>query len=224
MFSNDEAKTRIVKRIAQEFNKADNMMFINLGVGTPTLVANYIDNKNVFIQAENGMLGVGPLAKDENEKDDQIINAGRQIVTEIPGTCYFDSSTSFGMIRGGHVDVTVLGAFQVDEKGNIANWIIPNGKQLGVGGAMDLVTGVKKVIIAMTHRDKKGRAKIKKECDLPITGYNEADMIVTELGVFELEEGKIILKEIAKEVSLEELKNLTEAQFEVSNDLKIIQL
>ncbi|WP_432667434.1 3-oxoacid CoA-transferase subunit B [Wukongibacter baidiensis] len=223
MLSNEEAKIRIVKRIANEFNGKDKMMFINLGVGTPTLVADYINDKNIFIQAENGMLGVGPKA-DEDNYDDQIINAGRHVVTEMPGCCYFDSATSFGMIRAGHIDATVLGAFEVDEKGNIANWIIPNGKQLGVGGAMDLVAGVKKVIIAMRHTDKHKNPKIKKQCKLPITGYGEADMVVTELAVFTFEDGKMFLREIAPEVTLEKLKELTEADFIVDQDLKAMMV
>lgn len=225
MLSSDEAKIRIVKRIAKEFNSIDDrMMFINLGVGTPTMVSDYIESENVYIQAENGMLGVGPRAQCEEEMDYQIINAGRQIVTEKRGCCYFDSATSFGMIRGEHIDATVLGAFEVDQHGNVANWIIPNGKQLGVGGAMDLVSGAKRVIIAMPHLDKKGRARIKKRCTLPITGLNEVDMLVTDLGVFVFEEGKMILKEIAPEITLEELKELTEGEFEVSPNLKVIEI
>jgi len=225
MLSSDEAKIRIVKRIAKEFNSIDDrMMFINLGVGTPTMVSDYIESENVYIQAENGMLGVGPRAQCEEEMDYQIINAGRQIVTEKRGCCYFDSATSFGMIRGGHIDATVLGAFEVDQHGNVANWIIPNAKQLGVGGAMDLVSGAKRVIIAMPHLDKKGRARIKKRCTLPITGLNEVDMLVTDLGVFVFEEGKMILKEIAPEITLEELKELTEGEFEVSPNLKVIEI
>lgn len=223
MITVKDAKIRIVKRIAKEFDCEDKMMFVNLGVGTPTLVADYINNKNVYIQAENGMLGVGAKADEENY-DDQIINAGRQVVTETPGCCYFDSSTSFGMIRAGHIDATVLGAFEVDQSGNIANWIIPNGKQLGVGGAMDLVTGVKKVIIAMRHTDKHGNPKIKKQCKLPITGYGEADMVVTEFAVFTFEDGKMILKEIAPAVTLEKIKDLTEADFIVDKELKTMEV
>ncbi len=219
----EKAKTRIAKRIARDFNQTRGTTVINLGVGIPTMVSNYVTNPNVFIQAENGMLGVGPIAKD-HEIDEQLINAGRQPVTETPGCCYFDSSVSFGMIRGGHIDATVIGAFEVDEKGNVANWIIPNGKQLGVGGAMDLVTGAKKVIIAMIHNTKDGKPKILQKCTLPITGFSEVDMVVTELGVFCFESGQLILKEIAPEVTVETLKSLTEAKFEISKDLTLMNV
>lgn len=221
MLSSSEAKERIVKRIARELKSEDKMLYVNLGVGTPTLVADYIDSKNIFIQSENGMLGVGPKA-DETNYDDQIINAGRQVVTELDGCCYFDSSMSFGMIRSGQIDVTVLGAFEVDEVGNIANWIIPGGKQLGVGGAMDLVTGVSKVIIAMRHTDRDGKPKLKKSCTLPITGFNDADMVVTEYAVFYFENNTMILSEIFEDISVERLRDITEASFIVADDLKIM--
>ncbi len=216
--SKEEAKNRIAKRIAQEFNVTKDIVFINLGVGIPTMVANYINNENVFIQAENGILGVGPLAEGD-DIDFQLINAGRQPVTERKGCSYFDSSVSFGMIRGGHIDVTVIGAFEVDGEGNIANWIIPNGKQLGVGGAMDLVSGAGKVIIAMQHNGKDGKRKIKKSCTLPITGFQEADMVVTEWAVFSLYQGRLVLQEIASDITLDELKSRTEAEFKISDNL-----
>jgi 3-oxoacid CoA-transferase B subunit len=220
--SEDKIKERIAKRIAQEFVGSQKPVYINLGVGMPTMVANYLqEEENIYLQAENGMLGVGPVAPAE-KADLQRINAGRQPVTETPGCCYFDSATSFGMIRGGHIDVTVIGAFEVDEGGNIANWIIPNGKMLGVGGAMDLVTGAKRVIIAMQHLDKKGRSKLKKACLLPITGFGEADLVVTELGVFRFENDRYVLTEIAPEVALEELKKITEVVFDVADDLKVM--
>jgi len=162
MFQMDEesAKIRIVKRIAQEFSEMskDRPLYVNLGVGIPTMVANYVKGDNLFLQAENGMLGVGPAAEPGKE-DPLLINAGRVKITETKGCAYFDSSASFGMIRGGHIDATVIGAFEVDENGNVANWIIPNGKQLGVGGAMDLVAGAKRVYIAMQHVTKKRGAK-----------------------------------------------------------------
>ncbi len=214
-----EARVRIARRIAREFLEANRKLVINLGVGIPTMVANHIQPGKIFIQAENGMLGVGKLATGE-QIDRQLINAGRQPVTETPGCCYFDSATSFGMIRGGHVDATVIGAFQVDQEGNVANWINPNGKQLGVGGAMDLVTGAKRVIVGMQHTTKDGKAKLVKLCTMPITGFSEVDMVVTELGVFLFAEGKIVLEEIAPEVSVEALTALTEAQFTVSKTLK----
>ncbi|MEN6466907.1 MAG: 3-oxoacid CoA-transferase subunit B [Syntrophaceae bacterium] len=217
------ARERIGKRIAREFMDRNCRMFINLGVGIPTAVADYIGSDEIFIQAENGMLGVGPVATGD-QVDRRLINAGRQPVTETPGCCYFDSATSFGMIRGGYVDATVIGAFEVDMEGNIANWIIPNGKQLGVGGAMDLVSGARQVIVGMQHTSRNGKPKLVKRCSLPITGYAEADMVVTELGLFVFEDGRLILKEIAPEVSLAALRSLTEAEFEVSEDLKLMNV
>jgi len=215
----DKAKMRIAWRIAQEFNRTECPLFINLGVGIPTMVADYINNDQVFIQAENGMLGLGPAAE-EGKKDLMLINAGRIPITETPGCSYFDSCTSFGMIRGGHVDATVIGAFEVDQEGNVANWIIPNGKQLGVGGAMDLVAGAKKVYIAMTHTTKKGAPKIIPACTLPVTGYREVDVVVTEFAVFRFLEGRMYLEEIAPEVSLDELREMTGAAIAVPDELK----
>lgn len=219
LVSEEEAKVRIARRIAEQFAGADHELVINLGVGIPTLVANYIQKADVFIQAENGILGVGPLAVGERI-DRQLINAGRQPVTETPGCSYFDSAASFGMIRGGHVDATVIGAFQVDQDGNIANWIIPNGKQLGVGGAMDLITGARQVIIGMQHTTRDGKPKLVKRCTLPVTGFAEADLVVTELGLFAFEDGKLILREIAPEVTVEALTALTEAAFIIAPGLK----
>lgn len=212
-------KPRIAQRIVAEFADTSSSLIINLGVGIPTMVSNYINNKNIYLQAENGMLGVGPVA-DEADADPYLINAGRQMVTQTAGCSYFDSALSFGMIRGGHVDITVIGAFEVDEQANIANWIIPNGRMLGVGGAMDLVTGARQVIIGMPHFQKNGKSKIVKNCSYPITGYNEADLIVTELAVFDFSNGELTLKEIAPEISLEEMIRLTDANFKVSDDLK----
>ena len=221
--SEDEAKVRIAKRIARHFLEHGRKLIINLGVGIPTMVANYIRGGNIFIQAENGILGVGPLA--EGDKiDRQLINAGRQPVTETPGCSYFDSATSFGMIRGGHVDATVIGAFEVDEEGNISNWVIPNGKQLGVGGAMDLVTGAKQVIVGMQHTTKDGKSKLVKRCRLPVTGFGEVDLVVTELGVFAFDARRLVLKEIAPEISLEALTAITEARFQVSPGLQPMAL
>ena len=216
----DEINIRIAKNIAALFNKVDEITFINLGVGIPTQVSNYIDNKNVFIQAENGMLGVGAIAAD-NEIHPELINAGRQPVKETYGCAFFDSVTSFGMIRGGHIDATVLGAFEVDEEGNVANWIIPNGKMFGVGGAMDLVVGAKKVIIAMSHTSK-NESKLLKKCTLPITGYGEVDVVVTELAVFFFQDGRIILKSIAPEVDIEYVRKMTLFDFIVDTDLSIM--
>ena len=212
------ANARLAKNIASLFNDATDITIINLGVGIPTQVANYVNNDNVFIQAENGMLGVGAIAVGD-EIHPQLINAGRQPVKETPGCAFFDSSTSFGMIRGGHIDATVLGAFEIDQHGNVANWIIPNGKMLGVGGAMDLVVGANKVIIAMMHTSK-GASKLLKECTLPITGYGEVDVVVTELAMIFFENGNRILKAIAPEVDVEYVRSVTEFSFEVSPDLK----
>lgn len=211
-----QAKERIAATIARYFDEQarQGQLFINLGVGIPTMVANYVTSPHIFIQAENGMLGVGCAAAEEH-MDHDLINAGRTCVTETPGCSYFDSATSFGMIRGGHVDATVIGAFEVDQHANIANWIIPNGKQLGVGGAMDLVSGAKQVLIAMQHTSKSGRPKLVKQCALPITGIGEADMVVTEYAVFVFDEGRLLLKEISPDITLEELRTITEADFDV---------
>lgn len=217
----EQAKERIAKRIAHEFQSEDHVLFINTGVGLPTMVPGYIKEDHLVVQAENGILGVGDLAFGD-DVDPQLINAGRQPVMETVGCSYFDSTTSFGMIRGGHIDATILGAFEVDQKGNIANWIIPNGKQLGVGGAMDLVAGAKRVIIAMTHTNKKGKSKVKKECTLPVTGYGEVDMLVTEYCAFVFENGRMILTDIAPEITLDELKSISEAEYEISPDLKVM--
>lgn len=221
--SEEVAKERIARRIAAEFDAVDNRMFLNLGVGIPTMVADYVKNPHLYIQAENGMLGVGALAK-EGEEDWHLINASRLMVTQTKGCCFFDSSLSFGMIRGGHIDATVLGAFEVDEQGNIANWIIPNGKQLGVGGAMDLVSGANRVIIAIQHTDKRGISKIKQKCSLPITGFHEADLIVTEFAVFAYEDGGLVLKEIAPEVTLDDIRSMTEANYKVSPAVKTMEV
>ncbi|MHC1717822.1 MAG: 3-oxoacid CoA-transferase subunit B [Acidaminococcaceae bacterium] len=214
----EAANIRIAKNIASIFNEAEDITIINLGVGLPTTVANYVTNEKVFIQAENGMLGVGSIAEGADIHP-QLINAGRQSVKQTPGCAFFDSATSFGMIRGGHIDYTVLGAFEVDEDGNIANWIIPNGKMFGVGGAMDLVVGANKVVIAMMHTSK-GEPKLLKKCTLPVTGYGEVDIVVTEMAMFFFENGKIILKKIAPEVDVDYVRSITEFDFEVAEDLQ----
>ena len=220
LIDEDQAKLRIAKRIAREFSELSVgcPLFVNLGVGIPTMVAEHVDSENVFLQAENGMLGVGPAAKPGQEHAD-LINAGRVKVTETAGCAYFDSAMSFGMIRGGHIDATVIGAFEVDEQGNVANWIIPNGKQLGVGGAMDLVSGARKVYIAMQHVNKKGQSKVIPRCTLPVTGYGEVDVLVTEYALFRFLDGKMILEELAPELSLDELRSITPAAFSVSPNL-----
>lgn len=217
----EQIRNRIAQRIAQEFMSQSRAMIINLGVGIPTLVADYIESNQIFFQAENGMLGVGPKAVGD-AIDRRLINAGRDPVTETDGCSYFDSATSFGMIRGGHVDATIIGAFEVDQCGSIANWIIPNGRQLGVGGAMDLVSGARQVIVAMRHTDSKGRSKLVSKCQLPMTGIGEVDLVVTELGVFRFTDGAMMLEEIAPEIDQQSLKNITEAKFEVSSRLSIM--
>jgi len=221
----NEAKVRIAKRVALELSQLsrDKDIYINLGVGLPTMVVDHVTSDRVFFQAENGLLGCGPLAK-PGEEDPQLINAGRERITETVGCAYISSDMAFGMIRGGHIDATVLGAFEVDEKGNVANWIIPNGKHFGVGGAMDLVSGAKRVYIAMLHVTKKRDAKIIPQCKLPVTGFGEVDAVITEYALFRFHDGRMTLEEIAPEITLEELKSVTSAAYAVSPDLKSMQL
>ncbi|MDR3331145.1 MAG: 3-oxoacid CoA-transferase subunit B [Synergistaceae bacterium] len=220
IFGENEAKVRIARYIAREFMELSRKrnLYVNLGVGIPTMVGDYIEGERVFLQAENGMLGVGPAA-DTEHADPQLINAGRIMVTETPGCCYFDSATSFGMVRGGHIDATVLGAFEVDQEGNVANWIIPNGKMLGVGGAMDLVSGANRVYIAMQHATSKRRGKLVPKCTLPVTGFAAVDVVVTEYAVFRFIDGKMTLTSKADEITFEELKSVTPAEYSVSEHL-----
>jgi len=216
--SKEAAAIRIAKNVAHLFNDVQETFVLNLGVGIPTQVSNYVDNDNIYIHAENGMIGVGKLAKN-GEGHPKLINASRQPIMETLGCAYIDSCMAFGMIRGGRVDATVLGAFEVDEKANVANWIIPNGKQLGVGGAMDLVVGANTVVIALIHTNK-GKPKLIKTCTLPVTGYGEVDIIVTEMAVFFYEEGRFILKKIAPDVTVDEINAVTEFPYDVAANLE----
>lgn len=211
----NKAKEFIAKRVSKELKDGD---IVNLGIGLPTMVANYVsEDVNVYFHSENGFIGLGPEAK-KGEEDEDLIDAGGQCVTILPGGAFFDSATSFGIIRGGHVDVTVLGALQVDEEGNLANWMIPGKMVPGMGGAMDLVVGAKKVIIAMEHTVK-GSPKILKKCNLPLTAAKQVNMIITEMGVMEVTAQGLILKEINPIFTLEEVQQGTEAELIISNDL-----
>ena len=210
-------KNFIARRVAREFSDGD---VVNLGIGLPTLVGNFVpEDIQIFLQSENGLIGLGP-APTEDTLDPDITNAGGQPVTLLPGGMYFDSVTSFGIIRGGHVDVTVLGSLQVDETGSLANWIIPGKMVPGMGGAMDLVTGARKVIIAMTHTNK-GRPKILKRCTLPLTAKNQVDLIVTEMGVMEVHEDGLHLVEYNPAFTLEEIQEATEASLIINNPKKM---
>src|SRR5213594_2394793 len=207
----------IARRIARELHDG---FTVNLGIGMPTLCANYIPKGiDVLLQSENGMLGIGPFPI-EGMEDPDLINAGKETITEIPGASYFSSADSFAMIRGGHVDLTVLGAMEVDERGNLANWMIPGKMIKGMGGAMDLVAGAKRVIVAMEHATREGKPKILRKCTLPLTGVEVVDAIVTELCFLDVTERGLVVRELREGITLEDVQRLTEAKLIVEGEIR----